>query len=279
MLLLVLPLLVLLKETRRAACAALAVYIGVSLAFLFVPALNPSGDNWEHWSHIWQVSGMNHYLAAPSDVAFKVPGCVREIFSLPSFLNDLFPFRIPTFAYHLPLAAVLAFAVLAAGSRDAARRLTLTLVAAILGIEAYYLSYTVVWEYHYTTLLPTIPVLWWLYQAEKGGRSNSCEAPGGPFRQIGPVPFSPLGARCRCAAATAFWSSACVFLPTLYFLFQAAAESHQTLGKLVRVVPTVVAFASLLAYGAMVAASKRIGDLGLVGIGPTPRPWSLIANP
>ena len=178
MLLLVLPLLVLLKETRRAACAALAVYIGVSLAFLFVPALNPSGDNWEHWSHIWQVSGMNHYLAAPSDVAFKVPGCVREIFSLPSFLNDLFPFRIPTFAYHLPLAAVLAFAVLAAGSRDAARRLTLTLVAAILGIEAYYLSYTVVWEYHYTTLLPTIPVLWWLYQAEKRGQVQFVRSTG-----------------------------------------------------------------------------------------------------
>ena len=35
----------------------------------------------------------------------------------------------------------------------------------------------------------------WTPRAGKGDRSNLCEAPGGPFRQIGPVPFfrgSPL---------------------------------------------------------------------------------------
>ena len=245
-----LPLLVLLKETRRAACAALAVYIGVSLAFLFVPALNPSGEIGSIGRIYGRSADRTTVWPPPVTSAFKVPGCVREIFSLPSFLNDLFPFRIPTFAYHLPLAAVLAFAVLAAGSRDAARRLTLTLVAAILGIEAYYLSYTVVWEYHYTTLLPTIPVLWWLYQAEKRGQVQFVRSTGRAVPANWTCPLFSAGVR-RCAAATAFWSSACVFLPTLYFLFQAAAESHQTLGKLVRVVPTVVAFASLLAYGAM----------------------------
>jgi tetratricopeptide (TPR) repeat protein len=80
--------------------------------------------------------------------------------------------------------------------------------------------------------------------------------------------FSARGAR-RFAAALAFWSSACVLLPTLYFLFQVDPESHQTLGKFLRVIPTVVAFASLLAYGAMVAAGRAkqgIRDWGL-GIG------------
>jgi len=32
-------------------------------------------------------------------------------------------------------------------------------------------------------------------EREKGDRSNLCEAPSGPFRQIGPVPFFPAGAR------------------------------------------------------------------------------------
>jgi Flp pilus assembly protein TadD len=128
------------------------------------------------------------------------------------------------------------------------------LIAAILGIEAYYLGYTVVWEYHYTTLLPTIPLLWWLYRTEKRGQVQFVR----DTRRVG-------GAR-RLAAALSFWSSACVFLPTPYFLFQAYPESHQTLGKLVRVVPTVVAFVSLLVYGTMVAAEGRIRDWGL-GIG------------
>ena len=33
----------------------------------------------------------------------------------------------------------------------------------------------------------------YLYRREKGDRSNLCEAPEGPSRQIGPVPFSPVG--------------------------------------------------------------------------------------
>jgi hypothetical protein len=284
LLLLVLPLLLLLKETRRAACAAVAVYVAVSLAFLLVPALNPTGDNYVHWLHMWQVSGMDHYTAAPSDMSFKVPGCARELFSLSGLLHDFFPFRIPTFAYHLPLAGVLAFAVLAAKTRGAARRATLTLIAAILGIEVYYLSYTVVWEYHYTTLLPTIPLLWWLYRSEKrrqvqfagtalrraptGHRREAVVGVGRRTNWTCPL-FSAGGAR-RFAAALAFWSSMCVLLPTLYFLFPVDPESHQTLGKFLRVIPTVVAFVSLLAYGAMVAADRGIRDWGL-GIGLTAR--------
>jgi tetratricopeptide (TPR) repeat protein len=240
LLLLLLPLLVLLKETRRAACAALLLYVYVSLAFLLIPELNPGGHNGVHWSHIWQVSGADRYTAPPSDIAFRLPECARELFSLAGFLNDLFPFRIPTWAYHLPLAAVLVFAVLAARRRDTAGRAVLAIVAAILGIQAYYLGYTIVWEYHYTTLLPTIPVLWWLYRAEaRSGATGFARA-----------------AR-RCAAASAFWSSACVLLPTLYFLFPADPGSHPTLGKLLRVVPTALAFVSLAAYGALVAAGGK----------------------
>ena len=48
-----------------------------------------------------------------------------------------------------------------------------------------------------------------------------------------------------------------MLLPTLYFLFPADAESHQALGKLVRVVPTAVAFVSLAVYGAIVAMGPR----------------------
>ena len=61
-----------------------------------------------------------------------------------------------------------------------------------------------------------------------------------------------------------------MLLPTLYFLFQADAESHGTLGKLMRVGPTFMAFVSLLAYGSMVAVGGGIRDWGSV-IGPTPR--------
>ena len=273
-LLLLLPLLLLLKETRRAACAALLVYVGISAAFLQIPTLNPRGDNWIHWSNIWTASGAILYAAAPNHVSFIIPDIAKDLCSLAGLLHDWFPGRVPAYAYHLPLIAVLAFAVLAARSRDAAQRTTLTLVAAILGIEAYYLSYTIVWEYHYTTLLPAIPVLWCLYRAAHGPR--------------------------RFAAALAFWSSACVLLPTLYFLFPADAESHQALGKLVRVVPTAVAFVSLAVYGAIVAMGpgkwgrshqklpvrfspqpkEGIGDWGLgFGFAPPrliPNPQSLI---
>jgi hypothetical protein len=238
-----LPLLLLLKETRRAAVTALLLYVAVSLAFLFIPALNPRGavfqshphrDNWVHWTNIWEKSGSSSYMAAPDVLRTASKKQFAEWFSLSSVFNHFFPGRVPTFVYHLPLAAVLAFSVLAAKTREVRRRTTLALVAAMLGVQAYFLGYTIVWEYHYTTLLPTVPVLWWLYRAEK----------------------TPSGRR---AAACAFWATACLLLPTLYFLFPSNPESHQTLGKLFRVGPLVLAFLSLLVYGTLVAAGRASG--------------------
>lgn len=238
-----LPLLVLLKETRRAAATALVLYVGVSLAFLFIPALNPHGsilpsnphgDNWVHWTNIWNNSGSGSFWAAPNVYRVLPEAQFVEWFSLSSVCHYFFPGRFPAFSYHLPLVAVLVFSILTAKVRDVGRRTTLAAVTAILGIQAYYLGYPIVWEYHYTTLLPTIPVLWWLYRAEKTSSG-------------------------RCAAACAFWASACFLLPTLYFLFPNDFASHQTLGKLLRVGPLVLAFLSLIAYGTLLVVGRASG--------------------
>ena len=81
-----------------------------------------------------------------------------------------------------------------------------------------------VWEYHYTTLLPMLPVLWWMSQRE--------ERP--ELRWLLRIAFVVLLAN---------------FLPTLYFLAPEAPMRYATASTLLRVVPVVISFVCLLLYG------------------------------
>ena len=172
----------------------LLLYVGVSLAFLLIPELNPAA---QLGALVAYLAGQrkDRYTAAPSDIAFRLPECAREMFSLAGFLNDCFPSasRRGSTICRWPWSSCLPSSPPDAAIRPGGP--SWTLVAAILGIQAYYLGYTIVWEYHYTTLLPTIPVLWWLYQAEKGA---------GPIRakhregRSGKLDLSPF---LRCAIA------------------------------------------------------------------------------
>ena len=92
-------------------------------------------------------------------------------------------------------------------------------------IFSQYLSYYPVQEYHYTTLLPVLPVLLWLRQRES---------------------VSWL----RRLLTASFLVSLAVFLPTANFLAPNAPARYWAFGTMLRVLPAAVAFLALTVYGA-----------------------------
>ncbi len=94
-----------------------------------------------------------------------------------------------------------------------------------LCILSHFLCCYRVQEYHYTTLLPVLPVLLWLWQRESVPR----------FRRL---------------LMTSFVVSLLVFVPTLSFLARPERHRFENINLLERVVPVVVAFFCLTVYGA-----------------------------
>ena len=164
--LLMLPLLLLLRETRRVAAWAGGAYVSVSLLFLVLPALNPEGiglrrtawllahpafvrramnsyanglgltpdmrDNSVHWLNLVAQSGwrLQHV----------------DVYSLPVFLDGVFRVRTPGWLYLLPPLAVLGLSVGVACIREAASRRQAALLLVNAGSHAVFLTYPTVWE-------------------------------------------------------------------------------------------------------------------------------------
>ena len=238
---LVLPLLLLLRETRRAALEALAVYVPVSLIFELVPLLNPQGiglgrvfwlalhpgfvrqtmdiyadhlvltpdmrDNSIHWFNLVAQSG------------FRLQHV--DIFSLPVFLDGVLGTRTPDWLYLLPGVAVLTPSLFVPRIRQTAGRRESALLLTMAASLSFFLSYPTVWEYQYTAVLPVGAVLLMLR---------------------GSALFT------KPAAVWSLGLVACVWLPSLYFLSGAALPSQGaiTMVRFDRVVPVTLLFVTLL---------------------------------
>ena len=234
--LLMLPLLLLLRETRRQAFWALGIYLPVSLLCLVVPAVNPEGvglsrvvwlvthpafvkatmdiyangmaltpdmrDNSVHWLNLVAQSGFRfHHI---------------DVDSLPAFLDGIFGTRTPDWIYWTPTLAVLSLSVGVARLREDARRREAALLLLLAASLNFFLAYPTAWEYQYTAVLPVGAVLLLL----------------GPRSLLGPL-------RAWCLGLAAF-----AWLPSLYVLLGTGAPTARqvALVQLDRVVPVTLLF-------------------------------------
>jgi tetratricopeptide (TPR) repeat protein len=221
---LMLPVLFLLPETRRKLLLPLAVYAAVSLLFLLAGGLNPGGYNGIHWLNLAGAGSATRQFfncLAPMEFDCKQdPG----LCSLPTFVDRISGSSIPALFFRIPLVAVLLMSLSPLVLDEREQRLRAVLVTVLLCVLSHYLCFYVVQEYHYTTLLPTLPVLLWLWQRES-------------------VPWF------RRLLMTSFVVSLLVFLPTPCFLDRQDSRHFENINQLQRVVPAAVAFLCLTVYG------------------------------
>jgi tetratricopeptide (TPR) repeat protein len=221
---LMLPVLFVLPETRRKLLLPVAVYAVVSLLLLVVGRLNPGGYNGVHWLNVVSAgSGTQQFLNRIIPTEFnllRAPG----LYSLPIIVGRIVGHDIPSLFFRLPFVAILAMSLSPLLLDGRAQRLRATLVTVSLCILSHFLCYYAVQEYHYTTLLPTLPVLLWLWQRES-------------------VPWL------RGLLMTSFVVSLLVFVPTPCFLDPQDSQRYENFNLLQRVVPVAVAFLCLSVYG------------------------------
>ena len=163
---LMLPVLFLLPETRRKLLLPLAVYAVVSLLFLLVRGLNPGGYNGLHWLNIMNVASSPMQFAnglVPREVDLrKYPW----LYSLPIFVARIPGGSAPSLFLKLPLVAILVMSLSPLVLDDRGQRLRAALVTVSLCVLSHFLCCYAVLEYHYTALLLVLPVLLWLWQRE-----------------------------------------------------------------------------------------------------------------
>ena len=256
--LLMLPLLLLVKETRRSAFDALAVYVPVSLLFLVLPPLNPERISlgrvfWLSWHPEVVRRTMNiysnglsltpdmrdnsiHWLNLVAQSGLRLQHV--DVYSLPVFLDGLFRAATPGWIYFLPTLFVLALSVVVARVRDRTTRLQATLLLMMAASLVFFLTYPTVWEYQYTAVLPVAGML--------------------------------LVTRFRALLSQRMWQwcaglACCAWLPSLYFLSGSAEPSPAVLAliRLDRVVPVVVLF-GLMGWG-VVRVTRSRASSGVTG--------------
>ncbi len=177
--LLMLPLLLLLPETRRATFRALAIYLPVSLLFEITPFLNPEAVGlprvlWlaAHPGFVRRTMNIyaNHLALTPDmrDNSIHWFNLIAQagtrqqhidVFSLPVFLDGLLNTRTPGWLYALPTLAVLALSVLVPHIRNTQTRRESALLLTLAASLSFFLSYPTVWEYQYTAILPVAATL------------------------------------------------------------------------------------------------------------------------
>jgi hypothetical protein len=250
------PLFLLLKETRRSALRSLGIYVVVSLIFLTMPALNPVAMSWDQrWflaMHPDVVSQtMNpftngflvtapmqdnaiHWLAMAGLSDFRLLHI--DVYSLPALLDGWLGERTPDAFYKVPSILVLELSVLIVFLRDRKALLEAALYTVMAASLLLFVSYGLVWEYHFTAVFPITGLL-----IMRGLRSKLDPAIVG--------------------------LSVLVWLPSLYFVLShrdLASMSVQTALRVERVGPVVLIFGLLLIHATLVALRSPKG-LGLAG--------------
>jgi hypothetical protein len=174
-----LPALLLVKETRRAVLRALAVYIPVSAMFEVVPALNPEAIGlgrvaWlaVHPGYVRETMNIytNHMLVSAEmrDNSMHWFNMIAQtgtrfvhidVFSLPLFLDTLTGTHTASWIYVLPALVLLALSVAVARMQQERMRLEALLLLLLAASISFFLAYPTTWEYQYTSVLPVGGVL------------------------------------------------------------------------------------------------------------------------
>lgn len=139
------PYLFFLPNFRKKLIISLMVYCLISIIFLIKSPLNPGDNNSIHWQNIiWQSSVVNL-----SPKIFSIPWIIVKFFDLKELSVELpILFKIPLMISLIPLVGFIKI--------DKEKIITYSMLGFLLTSISYYLSYTMIWEYHYSSLLPLI---------------------------------------------------------------------------------------------------------------------------
>jgi hypothetical protein len=177
--LLMLPLFLLLKETRMTTIKALMIYAFVSLLFIMVPVLNPESVGWtrmtalildpafvkEHMNIFRNQFVLNEYMKDNSIHWFNLIAQSEyelkhiDVFSLPVFIDSLLDKNLPAGIYKIPIYISLFLSVALACVEDKKIRMEGALLLVMAISLTFFLSYNTVWEYQFTSVLPVIALL------------------------------------------------------------------------------------------------------------------------
>ncbi|NLO90599.1 MAG: hypothetical protein GX410_01220 [Elusimicrobia bacterium] len=220
-----LPALFAVKRMRRTLLLSLGIYALVSALFVLVPALNPQAaglkavaDAALHPEHMFRVEYYRgllvrsyrpelvldnsiHWLNMKSRMAFTEAHHF-ELFSLPALLDWLASRPLPRAVYQLPAALALLWSVPLYLVREGRAKDRMALAVVSMSMLAFFLSYSQVYEYHYTVALAMLPPVFFF------ARSSGCDASYLRY------------AAWFCGAA------ALLFAPTPYYWFRNPAFGH-----------------------------------------------------
>lgn len=174
--LLMLPVLLLVKETRKITFAALFIYIVISLVFVLVPLFNPQSIGWsriystafdigfikEHLNIYQNNFVLNEYmkdnsihwfnLIAQSD--YKLMHI--DVFSLPVFIDTFVGHETAPFIYKIPVYICLLLSFLIPFVQDRKLRMESLLLLLFAISLTFFITYNTVWEYQYSSVLPLV---------------------------------------------------------------------------------------------------------------------------
>ncbi len=176
--LLMLPVLLLVKETRRATLKGLLIYALVSLLFIIVPFLNPQSIGWNKMLDVmfdfdFIKSNMNifknnfvlneymkdnsiHWLNLIAQSDHKLMHI--DVFSLPVFIDTLLGHEVRSTFFKLPIYFCLLVSFLLPFVEDQKLRLESLLLLLVTISLTFFLSYNTVWEYQYASILPVLGI-------------------------------------------------------------------------------------------------------------------------
>jgi hypothetical protein len=177
--LLMLPLFLLLRETRSTTLKSILIYAVVSLPFILVPVLNPEGIGWTRITSVlfdfdFIKANMNIYknqfvlneymkdnsihwlnLIAQSD--YKLMHI--DVFSLPVFIDTILGHEVSAAIYKVPIYISLLLSIAIPFISDKRIRMESALLLIMAISLTFFLSYNTVWEYQFTSALPIIALL------------------------------------------------------------------------------------------------------------------------
>lgn len=235
--LLMLPLLLLTKETRKTTIKSLIIYSVVSLIFILLPQLNPQGVGFNKLINIvfdfdFIKENMNiyknhfvlneymrdnsiHWLNLIAQSEYKLMHI--DVFSLPVFIDTIAEKATPSGIYKIPIYVSLFLSIGVAFIEDKKIRLESTLLLVMAISLSFFLSYNTVWEYQFTSVLPILALL--------------------PILKEKDVFYKKY-------ISIMFYVGIFLCLPSLYFLFRGGDFSGNalTLIRFDRIIPVLILF-------------------------------------
>lgn len=175
--LLMLPLLLLIKDTRKTTIKSLLIYGVVSLAFIFIPLFNPEAVGWEKLVGLdidfikqnlniyknnfvlneYMKDNSIHWLNLIAQSDYKLIHI--DVFSLPVFMDVIIGQETAPWIFKLPIYISIILSI-AVGSIDDKKIRLETALLLIMAISlTFFLSYNTVWEYQFTSVLPILAML------------------------------------------------------------------------------------------------------------------------